>query len=84
MSKAILVMDMPENCCHNCPLRYNHVCTFTNKFVANYYGMPFRPEWCPLKSMPEPIEKERYEDDYAMGIRNGWNNCLEEIEELGE
>ena len=84
MSKAILVMEMPENGCHNCALKFDHKCSYSKEDVIGYYGMPFRPKWCPLKPMPEPIKKERYEDDYAMGVRNGFNNCLVEIEELGD
>ena len=78
MNKAVLVMEMPENCL-KCNLKYKHLCLLTDEDVIGYYGVLFRPNWCPLKPMPTPIQKERYEDDYAMGFRNGFNNCLNEI-----
>ena len=92
MSKAILVMDMPDSCfhcdcCHEKPYdkRYRiegeKFCGIEDMEVSEYYDSfyseePMRPSWCPLKEMPEKMK-------YCNGIYNGevkgWNLCLEEI-----
>lgn len=56
MSKAILVMDMPE-CCADCPCSFfersnsklNLICGIVQE-DANNVG---KPDWCPLRPMPE-------------------------------
>lgn len=89
--KAILVIDeMPKNCsdcwlhrneysdyekvwediCHNA----EHECHVLSK--TNYIK---RPSWCPLKPMPMEMRTDGddiEEDSYWQG----WNDCLEEIE----
>ena len=85
--KAIVVIDMPESC-DECPCYYKDffVCRVAKKENENWYGT--KPNWCPLKSMPnrDPISDEEIasEEDYEVrkfcGAFNlGWNNCLDEI-----
>lgn len=90
MSKAILVIDMP-NSCDKCPLFCGHYsdiyCKGLNNRGINYpYPKDFRQEWCPLQELPNKKErdivKEDYNGGYSHGIVHGWNACLEEI--LGE
>lgn len=59
MSKAVLVMDMPERCA-DCPLRSSkktsYVCcylTLKNISSTDYYDK--KPDWCPLRELPEKI-----------------------------
>ena len=68
MSKAILVMDMPDSCfhcdcCHEKPYdnRYwiegEKFCGIEDMEVDKYYDSfcskePMRPSWCPLKELP--------------------------------
>ena len=68
MSKAILVMDMPDSCfhcdcCHEKPYdnRYRiegeKFCGIEDMGVDKYYDSfcskePMRPSWCPLKELP--------------------------------
>lgn len=74
MSKAILVIDMPESC-DKCPLLFRHKeerCCWAegrNSFTT-------KPSWCPLKSVPDKVEV--FMDDWA----DSYNACLKEI--LGE
>ena len=79
MSKAILVIDMP-NSCMDCPLcaSYEIVssveeywCDIANKNV-NQDG---RPDWCPLQEAPE--EQLVWGDDSDWEL--GYNSCLREI-----
>ena len=90
MSKAILIMDMPDSC-DKCPLFGNHYsdlcCRALNNRSINYpYPKDFRQEWCPLRNVIEKKErdivKEDYNGGYSHGIVHGWNACIDEI--LGE
>ena len=84
MSKAILVIDVPENC-EKCPcayftegahhdfcqaLGYNTNISYENKHLN-----------CPLKPIPE--KKEIYNPDsitgYNSGYSKGYNDCIDEI-----
>lgn len=55
--KAIVVIDMPESC-DVCPCYYKDffVCRVAKKENENWYGI--KPNWCPLKPMPEPKDVE--------------------------
>lgn len=79
-NKAILIMDMPDNC-HNCPIiDYCH----NNDGKSN---LLIRQVWCPLSPLPEPISLRQYVDNAALDMDSilayqyaqGYNDCLEEI-----
>lgn len=53
---------------------------FSFPFDKEYKGK--RPEWCPLKPMPEFENAEDLTDMYDAAFSSGWNSCLIEI--LGE
>ena len=60
MSKAILVIDMPDSC-SKCPLfggcYTDMCCRGSNNRGINYpYPENFRQDWCPLKPVPEKID----------------------------
>ena len=87
MSKAILVIDMPE-CCADCPCSFferdnpklNLICGIEQE-DANNVG---RPDWCPLKSIPEKKETcstiECYSNgEWTEGMKAGYNACIDEI-----
>lgn len=83
MTKAILVIDMPD-CCRECPLcgedrqTYRDYCRIT----ADYIWTLDKPEWCPLKTMPqEQIEGGTWTADGYIedGFPIGWNACIDEI-----
>lgn len=83
MSKAVLVMDMPSGCI-KCPL-YDYVtssCFLTNKFPNNISD-DFKPDWCPLKPMPEKkVLSGDVADIQKMGkelIDIGYNACIDEL-----
>lgn len=82
MSKAVLVMDMPERCA-DCPLRSSkktsYVCcylTLKNISSTDYYDK--KPDWCPLRELPEKKERRIGEHGERM-FRAGFNACLNEI-----
>lgn len=89
MSKAVLVMDMPERCA-DCPLRSSektsYVCcylTLKNISSTDYYDK--KPDWCPLRELPEKIPelKSGCEEVSTSIHRVGWNACLNEIMRQG-
>ena len=81
MSKAILVIDMPDSC-SECPCFGDHYadmcCRAAKKRGINYpYSQDFRQEWCPLMLAPEP--QLIWHDDERDDWQRGYNNCLREI-----
>ena len=97
MSKSVLVIDTPENCvdCIFCQeygigskkIAYCYVANGDNendmKIIDCIYGYcQSKPDWCPLKPLPErkeyivPIDNVESQKDI---IAVGWNACLREI-----
>ena len=84
MSKAVLVMNMPE-CCADCPCSFferdnpilNLICGVTQEDAYNVG----KPDWCPLRELPEkiPESKSGYEKVTISVKRIGWNECLDAI-----
>lgn len=54
MSKAILIIDMPEHC-YECLLEYHNKCTAFGDLRVESLD---RPKWCPLKECKEAIPVE--------------------------
>ena len=81
MSKAVLVMNMPE-CCADCPCSFferdnpilNLICGVTREDAYNVG----KPDWCPLRELPEKKECRIGEHGERM-FRAGFNACLNEI-----
>lgn len=85
MSKAVLVLDMPESC-SKCDYMANalydgNVCIL--KVVAENYkkiGNVIKPDWCPLWELPEKRPEEAPITYSHFGAYNdGWNACIDEI-----
>lgn len=94
MSKSILVIDTPDNC-KECQLCKNYKivqhafgrsnthevhCSGINNLVLKETDKSKRPDWCPLKEIPQKLAEENrwFSKDYAVGF----NACVDEI--LGE
>lgn len=87
MGKAILVIETPDKCL-DCDLRVLDMdgsisCYYNKREICNNVGENnSRPNWCPLKSLPErkeyivPIDNVESQKDI---IAVGWNDCLREI-----
>ena len=86
MSKAVLVIDIPETCneCLLCP--DDGYCRAKiekgrYKFCTARYTE--KAAWCPLRELPEKIQ-EKAVDKYEFGIigkgfEQGWNACITTI-----
>lgn len=88
MSKAVLIMDMPENC-YKCSVAkmsvrfFGVLCGANNRRNEKMYE---KPEWCPLREMPEKLNLcGRYNSEYyekggeQPSYKCGWNACLDAI-----
>ena len=86
MKKAILVIDMP-NSCNECKIRfddeYSNWCPYDNpepNGVWQYVEKGTKPDWCPLKEIPEKLEGNN-SIKYQWGdYEDGWNHCLDLLE----
>lgn len=92
--KAILVIDMPSDC-NDCLLcRYAHnmepfdedeaYCEKLFKSVKKEISKETKPDWCPLKPMPEKKEATQLPispllpKQYTV-FEKGYNACIDEI-----
>lgn len=91
MSKAILIMDMPENCldcrfCRELDEGIEACCEIMDepdgnelfRMIDNDYCQS-RPNWCPLQYPPDKEGNSECFDEYEDGYAYGWNSCIEEI-----
>lgn len=80
--KAILVMEMPENCLE-CSMEMDVEDTSGNKWQGNICrgngkrnaDKSKKPDWCPLVPMPE-----RKQNACSHGFAAGWNAFLDAVE----
>lgn len=88
MKEGIIVVDkIPKNCRNikgdkyvGCPFG-GMVCQITQKDVMSHVVKGTKPEWCPIKQIPEKkmcsmsicIDKEEYNK------RKGWNECVDQL-----
>lgn len=79
MSKAILVIDMPDSCdvCKFCYYTTGEtpVCSLENMIIHN----PKYKLGCPLKKPPEKDEYYLGMSETSAAYVDGWNDCLEEV-----
>lgn len=88
MSKAILVMDMPESCfgCNfmHCDEESDTETCQATETARDIDLIEDRPKWCPLRELPEKRDtshpKACYTNSYWTDEMNaGFNACLDEI-----
>lgn len=88
MAKAVLIMDMPE-CCADCQLADDDPSGLYCMFADDYYdgsdSSEDRASFCPLRELPERETEMTDADDlgkdYVCGTMDGWNACLDAIDE---
>jgi hypothetical protein len=95
MSKSVLVMETPENCyvcpfgtAYCSALEYEGLCELADCLDCDVILMTeehydceskSRPDWCPLKPLPEKSTIENDMTDYQCGMVDGRNQCIDEI-----
>lgn len=81
MSKAVLVVDMPESC-NSCRSRYAFgECGVLHRYIEDSVN---KPDWCPLRALPDKRESVQYASgDWKTIINNikssGYNDCINDI-----
>ena len=81
MSKSVLVIDTPKYCA-SCALRSGILHPFCRVNRRDITDLSIRPDWCPLKPLPEkkeyivPIDNVELQKDI---IAVGWNAYINEI-----
>ena len=85
MSKAILVMDMPDSCM-GCNFLYceaennSESCQAREKSRIVDLEKDDKPDWCPLREMPEKKKTIGTESETERIYMNcGWNDCIDAI-----
>lgn len=76
MNKAILVIDMPEDCveCNFCvELSAHDRCVAAGKSIFTIK----KPDWCPLKELPEKMEGYNSIKWQWGEYEDGWNHCID-------
>lgn len=95
MSKSVLVTDTPENCydctfgtAYCGELEYVGYCELADcldydviLMTEEHYDCESksRPDWCPLKPLPEKSTTENDMADYQCGMVDGRNQYIDEI-----
>lgn len=82
MSTAVFTMEMPESCeeCRfMCGFAYygQFLCSASGNWTV--HDPSWRPDWCPLKTLPGKNRAPKVADGYELGYEDGWNKCLEKI-----
>lgn len=79
MSKAVLIMDMPENC-YECKffISRESYCSAKKKYV-NSLAEYVRPSECPLKELPKELLHIQIYSKESCIYDKGWNDCLDKI-----
>lgn len=71
MSKSVLVIDTPESCC-SCYLRgFTLALQYCKVESEHIKDTSVKPDWCPLKPLPEKNTIENGMTDYQCGMING-------------
>lgn len=83
MSKSVLVIDTPKYCA-SCALRSGILHPFCRVNIRDITDLSIRPDWCPLKPLPEKSATENDMTDYQCGMVDGRNQCIDEIIGGGE
>lgn len=91
MSKAVLIVDMPE-CCKKCNYSAenydgNDICSlqFGDEDYMIIENVNIKPDNCPLHPLPQPMEvRGKYPKSGPVpSYRIGWNECLKAIDQMG-
>ena len=85
MDKAVLVIDMPKSC-KECKIRfddeYSNWCSYDNPEpdgVFKYVQNGTKPDWCPLRKIPEKFNEDNSTHGFRNRYKDGWDNCIDEL-----
>lgn len=77
MSKSVLVIDTPGKC-DSCMYigTFHAFCRINCRDIKD---LSVRPDWCPLKPLPEEKEEEYWRSKLSLAWIRGWNTCISKI-----
>lgn len=91
MSKSVLIMSTPKGC-FACPFhmadfnfnlclatRNDSIRTISKVSHEGFKKLAGRPDWCPLKPLPEEKEEEYWRSKFSLARIRGWNDCISKI-----
>ena len=80
MTKGIILIDMPESC-YECEYTCNNQwCELTDSSdIEKYIFAKKKPDWCPIKPMPEKIVYKNRQGLLQEQLALGWNACIDDI-----
>lgn len=80
MNKSILVVDTPENC-EKCDMLSEGIYCQAHKcdYVYDYIAENVKPDWCPLKYLPDKEDILDCFDNYDRGYYVCRNAFIDEI-----
>lgn len=97
MNKSFYMLDTPLSCftcdcCHTKDYDFREridgekICGIENMNVDDYWDgiNPRKPDWCPLRDLPEKKEENKYHNNYERGIVDGFNACINKLLKGGE
>lgn len=78
MAKAILIMDDVPDYCNDCyAVHMSQNGEFCRAAKEHLQPKAKRPDWCPLRELPEKANHPAYCDNGRFD--KGWNACLDTI-----
>lgn len=84
MSKIVAVFDTEEVV--GCPLEHEGFCHIVYEQILDHKYMKEcdglidkRPEWCPLRQLPEKWEEKPYNSDFRKQWQRGYNHAIDDI-----
>lgn len=78
MSKSVLVIYTPEDC-ESCVLHsgiFRYFCKICCRYIED---LSVKPDWCPMKPLPEKDMEIYFPDEFGDGYATGWNACIDTI-----
>ena len=79
MSKAVLVIDMPESCRKCMFYVFGQKADFCGQTQYIIFNKSIREAHCPLKPLPEEDNKDEHLMEWSRGYQGGWNDCINAI-----
>lgn len=79
MSKGIVLVDIPDKCdgCEMCGTLIGKVICVS--MIKRIHDINARPEWCPIKPVPDKLESDSRNAHEDFDYICGWNDCLGEL-----
>lgn len=81
--KGIIVVDIPERCIECNALSCEGECLAMDICTVDVDTMKGKPDWCPIKPIPEKKEVREtiasFGGVFLQGRETGWNDCIDEI-----